>query len=83
MKELERDLKNNYDIVKNIGKSVADLLKKTANVEKAKIVQDTVESWGKLDSKAEVDECSFTAEEAQSKPDIQMLEVYGNMKYLK
>ena len=84
VKELERDLKQNYDIVKNIGKSVAELLKKTsgAGAEKAKIVEDTVESWNKqLDAKTEVDDCLFAAEEAQSKPDIQMLELYGKMKF--
>ena len=72
------------DIVKNIGKSVAELLKKTsgAGAEKAKIVEDTVESWNKqLDAKTEVDDCLFAAEEAQSKPDIQMLELYGKMKF--
>jgi len=61
---------------------VAELLKKTSGAEKAKIVEQTVENWGRqLEAKTEVDDCLFAAEEVQSKPDIQMLELYGKMKF--
>lgn len=78
IKELEQDLKRNYDIVQKIGKSVSELLKDSA-ISNTKL-QETVKSWEKLDGKAELDDCLFS-QKMHRKADIEMLDVYKKLDF--
>lgn len=83
MKNLERDLKRNYEIVEKIGKSVADLLKESTEEggkDPAKEVIKSPQVWGKLDGIKNDGDCSFT-ENTPLTPDVQMLNVYSQLKF--
>ena len=82
IKELERDLKRNYEIVQKIGKSVADLLKESSGNE-IEIVPNAgqpAKIWEKLDGKADTNDCLF-AENSPLQPDVQMLDLYSKMTF--
>lgn len=79
---MERDLKRNYEIVQQIGKSVADLLKESTGQEDedSSAVKQATKLWGKLDGKAGTNDCSYV-ETSPLQPDIQMLKVYSDLKF--
>ena len=81
MKKLEQDLKRNYEIVRKIGESVSDLLKDSPIQDeaplKAKIIQPVLR---KLVSNSAANDCLFV-EKPPLTPDIQMLNLYSQMKF--
>lgn len=78
IKQLERDLRHNYEIVQKIGKSVAELLKES-DIPETKVEQIS-KSWERLTSKTDLNDCKF-AENAPDKTDIQMLDLYQRMDF--
>lgn len=82
IKELEKDLKRNYEIVQKIGKSVADLLKESSGNEGdvAHKPGQPAKTWEKLDGKTDTNDCLF-AENNPLQPDVQMLDLYTKLPF--
>ena len=83
IRDLERDLRNNSDFVKRIGKSVSEILDKAPKFNEkssAKPRRTAGKVWEKINTAPADNDCLFS----QSQPlstDIQMLDVYDRLKF--
>lgn len=84
IKALERDLKRNNDIVQEIGKSVAELLKDSSAQDPADLAKPKPKdkALNQPDGKPEgTSDCHSFVEDPPLQADIQMLSVYDQLKF--